>query len=772
MKKLNKVSKSIVLSTIAALAFGGIALTTTYALFTSEATTDVSVSTGKVKVTSIVTVEKVYSPKSINTDGTIDDDTNNTDADINAVVSGSDVTITKMLPGDSVTLKIAPENESTVNIKYRETYTLSGDYQDLTITGNDKMVTKWTSLVAGGSIDAYEITISLPTTATKEIDEATISFGVEAVQGNALVYDDIYADTLEEAFNLSDISFGYNSSNSNPVNLDGHGHVFINKWVDDYISSDTTIKGVTFLNGATFTTSKDSVTLTFEDCTFYACDQSKLVYTSNNSITNSGAGMCLDIEKQSKQNVSYTIKGCKFIGENDSSLPAYGNKYDSNGNVSDAYKKRGYGIALSAIAGKDNGGTLKDVLIEDCEITGVRGNAIQLHGDNGNITIKDTKINSWGVNSGAYTLADGTTKKDGNSAAIRGDYGSGTRTLNLENVYFGLDEGTGVNGNIITHVYVGSYLGNTSTDDTGTRIKGTYSFADIETITYPTGVASANFPTNNDACYVDGSGVVQYVADLNSAINKGASIIYCKKGATLKVSNTGTNRTSDITSDLTIYANGANFSYGEIGLNVGTTGQESDFTINIYDAKNLTVWGIAPKTGHKQNVIFTNCTYVGQGRNVDGSRMHFILGTDGSTDGEMNVTVDNCHISKCGAGVYQKANGSVVVKNSTFDSCAAGMKISHKLSGTCTVNVSDTTFTSCGATQGESQYNDRGSIKCKSAGTMNINLSNVTINNVIGDYSVRIGKNDDDGASEYNGTYNVTAQNVLVDGNAWTYSNN
>ena len=482
MKKLNKVGKTIALSTVAAIAFGGVALTTTYALFTSEANTNVTVSSGKVKVSSKVEVKEVYSPTAINTDGTISDSINNASADIEAVVSGSDVTITKMLPGDSVTLTITPTNESNVNIKYRERYKLSGDYRKLVVTGNDSMVTNWTTLNIGGTIKAYDITISLPATETETVDEAIISFGIEAVQGNALVYDDVYADTLQDAFNLESDVFSYSASNSKSISLEGNDRTFINRWVDGYITSDTTISGVTFLNGATFTANKDNVTLTFENCTFYACDQSKLTYLDgdgNNLKTNSGSGMCLDIEKLTYQNVNYTIKGCKFIGENDKSLPVYGNKYGNKGQVDDSYKKRGFGIALNAIQGGDGtGSSINKVLIENCEITGVRGNAIQLYGANGDITIRNTKINSWGINSGKYSYYDAskneTVYKDGDCAAIRGDEPT-SRTITLEDVYYGKDEGTNdsVNGNKLTHIELnGDFQGNTN----GSREKGTYSY--------------------------------------------------------------------------------------------------------------------------------------------------------------------------------------------------------------------------------------------------------------------------------------------------------
>ena len=83
--------------------------------------------------------------------------------------------------------------------------------------------------------------------------------------------------------------------------------------------------------------------------------------------------------------------------------------------------------------------------------------AIQLYGETGDITIKNTKINSWAVNN------------TGIGYAVRGDFdANGSRTLSLSNVYFGLDE---ISGNTeFGHVKVGAFSGNTD----GTRKAGTY----------------------------------------------------------------------------------------------------------------------------------------------------------------------------------------------------------------------------------------------------------------------------------------------------------
>ena len=261
--------------------------------------------------------------------------------------------------------------------------------------------------------------------------------------------------TLNEVFGNANIDFGYGNTSTESVTLDGKGVAVVSDWTDAWVNSDTTIKGVTFKNGAVFSAKADNVTVTLENCTFYACDQSKLTYTGNNSLTNSGAGMCLNLEKSSRQGVKFIVKNCTFVGENDESLPVDGPRYNGDGTIN-GMKKRGHAIALDAICGGGTG-TLDSLLIEGCVINGVRGNAIQLYGNTGDITIKDTQINSWAMNN------------SGVGFAIRGDYPATGRTLTIQNVYFGLDEQTG--NSDFGHVKVGSFSGNTD----GTEMAGTYS---------------------------------------------------------------------------------------------------------------------------------------------------------------------------------------------------------------------------------------------------------------------------------------------------------
>ena len=124
---------------------------------------------------------------------------------------------------------------------------------------------------------------------------------------------------------------------------------------------------------------------------------------------------------------------------------------------------------------------------------------------------------------------------------------------------------------------------------------------DATYLTYPAGVTEDSFAgatsveytdnlgnvvTSNKpsvAAYVDASGNVKYVGDIYAAIKGNASVIYCKKDATLRMRErlVDTNRTPDLTSDLTIYANGADFQYGQISMNMTDAGKAANVTVKV-----------------------------------------------------------------------------------------------------------------------------------------------------------------------------------------------
>ena len=267
----------------------------------------------------------------------------------------------------------------------------------------------------------------------------------------------------------------------------------------------------------------------------------------------------------------------------------------------------------------------------------------------------------------------------------------------------------------------------------------TESFAQATSVEYTNNlgdVVTGNKPAV--AAYVDASGNVKYVGDIYAAIKSNASVIYCKKDATLRMRERleDTNRTPDLTSDLTIYANGANFQYGEISVNMTTAGKAAELTVKVYDAKNIKVWGGTPDDGVTQNIVMENCTNIGESATGDKGILMYITGNTGT----VNATVNNCHVEKNSSGIYMSTNGSLTVSDSTFVECATGIKSSYKGNGTRTDRIENCVFTKCGCTAemaGNTDWlkNDSAAIKYKKTGTgtITLTLKSNTITGTIGD---------------------------------------
>lgn len=223
MKRKSK--RNIIISSALALALSlSIATGATYALFTSEATTNIAITSGRVDVSASISELSAYSPKSISSDGTIKDDTdvatndNDTHKFYNggsAVLDGGDLTLTNMTPGDKVTFKISITNNSTVSVKYRTKILTSSDtglFDGLSIKIGEKeteYVSDWTVLqTSSSSVATLDCSVELPTTSTNSYQNksCTISYSVEAVQGNTYTeYVTVTPDNAQSVLN-SDIS--------------------------------------------------------------------------------------------------------------------------------------------------------------------------------------------------------------------------------------------------------------------------------------------------------------------------------------------------------------------------------------------------------------------------------------------------------------------------------------------------------------------------------------------------------------------------------------
>ena len=281
---------------------------------------------------------------------------------------------------------------------------------------------------------------------------------------------------------------------------------------------------------------------------------------------------------------------------------------------------------------------------------------------------------------------------------------------------------------------------------------------DATYLTYPAGVTDAIFDSQTEAdysipggttgkaqaaaAYVDSNGNVQYTADVKTALDNGASTIYLKKntkGRLMALTDflAQPNRSSDVTKDITIYANGADFEYGELAINTSEAGKNANFTIKVYDAKNLRVWGNTPNAGVTQNIILENCTYEGTGIGTNAAGgIFFAYGETGT----INLTMNNCKVSGSDQGVYFGCDGSLTVKDSSFTECATGIKVSYKGAGTRTDRIENCVFTKCGCTTemaGGTTYlaDDSAAIKYKKSGTgtITLTLKSNTITETLGD---------------------------------------
>ncbi len=175
----------------------------TFALFTSESTVNVAVTSGKVKVVAtaenFVTYSGVYNEETEKYDS-VKQNGLNFALGGNVINDGNTVSINKILPMDKVTFDLRITNNSDVVVKYQTAITfIEGAelFEGLKITiGEDEYdglnrYTKWTVLEPESEDIIVPVVIELPYEAGNEFQGLTtkIAYTVNAVQGNANVQD-------------------------------------------------------------------------------------------------------------------------------------------------------------------------------------------------------------------------------------------------------------------------------------------------------------------------------------------------------------------------------------------------------------------------------------------------------------------------------------------------------------------------------------------------------------------------------------------------------
>ncbi len=252
--------KNIILSSILTLILCfSLAAGATFALFTSETTSNIAVTSGKVSITASIDQSTVATKALYAEEYTTGNSNMSTNASV--VIDGANVTIDKFLPGDGVKFEIAVQNDSNVAIQYRAKVSAENDnYNGLvvTINGSEKAITDWASVSAGANIANIPVTIELPASEGNDYQDLTTNLivTVEAVQGNAAVLNPPENSTTDllQAFNVTpdenDVATVTLAENSSYDGADWVGIVASN-----YVSNKIVIEG----NGSTIYNLSDSL---------------------------------------------------------------------------------------------------------------------------------------------------------------------------------------------------------------------------------------------------------------------------------------------------------------------------------------------------------------------------------------------------------------------------------------------------------------------------------------------------------------------------------
>ena len=407
--------------------------------------------------------------------------------------------------------------------------------------------------------------------------------------------------------------------------------------------------------------------------------------------------------------------------------------------------------------------------IKNSEFTGTRGIKAYSEGtDGGDITVADTTFTS--LTEKAAIIASKPVGIVVEDISVSGNKGFITRDITGNDEVELNVSGTGISGNFnITsntdaaaaksefNITAGTFTGTLDTDylAPGATINesGTVEMnpvAKVGTTEYTTlEAAFAELNANNytlellvdnawDAAtpvYWKAGTQSGYAATLKAALTAAQTgtdsvLIVCRPGATVTASNDGVHY--DVTNNLTIYANNADFSGKDLSIGTYAAPKNSETTINIYiyDAKNLVVWG--QPVGDRAdvwNVNFTDCVN-------DGSNFLMYRGRENGK-ATINATLTGCKATGFDDSIiHTTADGRITIKNCEFANNCAPVNIAHKQAGEMTVTVENSTFTNCGETDTTKDlYRYAAPVRIvnnNAAGTVATEVTNCTFADTVG----------------------------------------
>ena len=379
--------------------------------------------------------------------------------------------------------------------------------------------------------------------------------------------------------------------------------------------------------------------------------------------------------------------------------------------------------------------TSASLLVNTAGTMTVQNNAVLNHPNTktinakgGNVTIENATISSdryaifatqnsnVTINSGVTINGTGTVKKDENTATVNNNTGaelpvpagyewveeSGKQTLKMNAAVVG-----GVNYPTLADAF-----------EALNKTNHTLTLIDNSAWTYDNVYWKAGTESGSAA-------TLKAAMEAAYAKNAGSITIICKPNATITTSPAHIN----VTGDITVYANGADFGGNDLSIGTYAAPENSTTTINIYDAKNLVVWG--QPVGERPdvwNVNFTDC--VNNGSN-------FLMYRADTGKATINATLTGCKATGfVDSIIHTTADGRITIKNCEFANNCAPVNIAHKQAGEMTVTVENSTFTNCGSTSTENKLNQYAApvriVNNNAAGTVATEVTNCTFADTVG----------------------------------------
>ena len=240
--------------------------------------------------------------------------------------------------------------------------------------------------------------------------------------------------------------------------------------------------------------------------------------------------------------------------------------------------------------------------------------------------------------------------------------------------------------------------------------------------TYPAGLTKDSFNADQKAVDSNGNFYTSFKDAMENVADNGT--LYFKEDEAVDF-----HTHLDVTKNVTIYGNGADFSGKDISIGTYKAPTHKETTINIYNARNLVVWG-QPTPGLTDdftwNVNFYNCT---------NDNYNFLMYRGGeAATAKINLKLENCSANGfVDSIVHTTADGMITIKNCTFSNNCAPVNIAHKQSGTMDVTVENSKFINCGKIDTANDYFAPARVVNNTAkGTLVVNLTNNTFTGTIG----------------------------------------